>query len=372
MKSILPKFLWAGIIVHLSYADILKMCLINNHFTDYVDEDKWCQIFFSRRSSIAIVKTGADSSWKHNVSAFSGCDSIDIMVNIIKYEMMGQSITIKIFFATGAYTIIRDYTLDFHWFDQCSIELIGCNDVSISPYINVSNTLKIINAHCVTIDNITFKGIYLTLIMKQCNTPKSVVLTNCIFDNYSYIYNDYTDITMSNCMLGHGTMYIQSANVTITDCTFDLVNIYLDSTKSAITSNCILTDTILNVFGERQFRSNCTVSNSTICNGSALMRIDRKSVDIILQSNNISNMSNILYFTTKAADINIKIDANTVRNILFCTNAALGSLLNNVLVNYVNNSYSNCVSVHDGVCPIIQTSHNVCIDCDPKFAKHMQ
>ena len=373
MKSILPKFLWAGIIVHFSYTDILKMRLINNHFTDYVDEDKWRQLFFSRKSLIAIVKADMDNSWKHAVSTFSGCDSIDIMVNIIKYEMMDKSSTmIKIFFATGVYEIIRDYTLDFHWFDQCNVELIGCNDVSISPYINVSNTLKIINAHCVTINNIIFKGIYLTLAMKQCNSPRSVRLTNCIFDNYSYIYNDYTDMIVSNCKLGHGTMYIQSVNITITDSIFDLVNVYLDSTKSVIISNCVLTDTILNVFGKGQSGSICNISNSTIGNGSALIHVDRKSIDIILQSNNISNMSNIVYFTAQAADINIKIDTNTIKNILFCTNAALGSLLNNILVNYVNNSYSNCVSVHDGVCPIIQTSHNACIDCDPNFIKQMQ
>ena len=347
--SKLPKFLWATIIDYLSYEDIIKASYVVKNFKDYVDEDKWKYVFFSRTKRIAIARTNANVNisryWKHVIETFVSCNTIGRMIAIVEKET-DSDINYKIFFKSGVYKIFTDYALKIET-NNVNIKFIGSSTdgTQIVPY-NYYATCKfrIINARHLLIKNMTFNNTQPVVIDSYDKQNCSVQICNCVFN--------------TNC-----TIYIKSINsVIIKDSIFKCNGLFIYNAEYN-TMACLI--------------SNCIFSNSkTVCS------IIGQSINIALLNNIINGLGSLIYFVDNCSDTNIVADGNIISTLAYCTythgpdpddEIMIDDItLTNVNISYINNYFKNCISLYNGKPPMIKSKNNECINCNLGFTKTVE
>ena len=383
-QAILPKFLWKHIITCLTYADIVKLTMLDSQFNKLIDEDAGRSSFLQYRcTNIAIVKCDElriNYFWKYALDTYTSCDTIDEMLLYITNDIacIDKFTYYKIFFKSGKYLFNNNkYVYHRCNTNPCSIEINGSKsetttfkyngDLNIGRqvphdiYHNTPMTIAILVPKYLSIKYIRFYSLKCDL--GKYGNDKCSYLTNAEF---SYIY-DYAEIHISNCAFDEyeSCLFIRSINKsTISNCQYTnlYTGIYICSYFYDIN--------IINKLKAIKSIDNieCNISCSTFLMRSLpgyqayVISCYKMTMDSKINFlNNIVLNTNILIqqpYSHKTTDNNAKIciSNNKIYNVDNCL-----SYSNNV--HLTDNYFNNIISLQDGCGNIMLDNSNMFDNC---------
>ena len=341
--TILPKFLWKHIITCLTYADIVKLIMVNNQFDGILNDDTWRKLFLeNRRHAIAIVKCSSsriNHFWKHAVESNIGFDTIGELLQFIVDDNTSDSfIYYKVFIKSGEYLFANPNRVNYILGKKpCSIEING------NKTVPCTSTLKYYDGNAPKYDG-RDRGT-LTITISKYFSVKHITFLNlyCIFQKYDFctrwmpLEDDFSktydsmELYMFNCIFDGFSRFVSSSinKIVIDSCQFNtwytihfrnILYRYQAISKNILKYNlgtnveCIISNSL---FAVEKYCINCHdtitmqfINNRVINASSVFYYFNNKKSSIIINNNNISNVKYLLQMCH-----NITISNNVFTNV---------------------------------------------------------